>query len=84
MTARSATAAGARPRAFDTDASDPSRLQRGIDNLALRWLARRGAVSGDHRLDRRSIYILPTRAGLVFGGAMATMLLAAINYSLQL
>ena len=84
MTARSATAAGARPRPFDTDASDPSRLQRGIDNLVLRWLARRGAVSGDHRLDRRSIYILPTRAGLVFGGAMATMLLAAINYSLQL
>ena len=40
--------------------------------------------SGDYRLDRRRIYILPTRAGLLFAGAMATMLVATINYSLSL
>jgi uncharacterized protein (DUF58 family) len=82
--ARPATAAGTRTRLFETEATRGSRLHRGIDGIALRWFARRGRVSGDHRLDRRSIYILPTRAGLVFGCAMATMLLAAINYSLQL
>ncbi len=84
MTARPASAADTRPRLFDTEASGRTRLHRHVDELALRWLARRGRAVGEYRLDRRSIYILPTRAGLVFGGAMATMLLAAINYSLQL
>lgn len=32
-------------------------------------------------LDRRSIYILPTRAGLVFTGLLLVLLIAAINYS---
>jgi len=32
-------------------------------------------------LERRSIYILPTRAGVVFTGLLFVLLLAAINYS---
>jgi uncharacterized protein (DUF58 family) len=32
-------------------------------------------------LDRRSIYILPTRAGIVFTGLLFVLLVAAINYS---
>ena len=33
------------------------------------------------RLDRRRVYILPTRAGLVFGFFLLAMLVAAINYT---
>lgn len=35
-------------------------------------------------LDRRHVYILPTRAGLLFGLLLAGMLLGAINYALSL
>ena len=35
-------------------------------------------------LDRRHVYILPTRAGLLFGLVLMGMLLGAINYSLSL
>lgn len=86
MTARSATVAGAgkSTRPFETDASGPTRLHQRVDRLALRLSRRHRPVPGDFRLDRHVIYILPTRAGLVFAGALTTMLLAAINYSLQL
>jgi uncharacterized protein (DUF58 family) len=40
--------------------------------------------AGDLRLDRRRVYILPTRAGLLFGLALVTMLLTAMNYQLAL
>ena len=40
------------------------------------WDTPRGPRAGDYRLDRKRIYILPSRAGLLFAGAMATMLLA--------
>lgn len=40
--------------------------------------------AGDLRLDRRRVYILPTRAGLLFGLALLTMLLTAMNYQLAL
>jgi uncharacterized protein (DUF58 family) len=36
------------------------------------------------RLDRRRIFILPTRAGLLFALALVVMLIAAINYNLAL
>ncbi len=35
-------------------------------------------------LDRRHVYILPTRSGMLFGLVLAGMLLGAINYSLSL
>jgi uncharacterized protein (DUF58 family) len=44
----------------------------------------RGPQAGELRLDRRRIYILPTRAGLLFGVALLTMLMTSINYGLAL
>ncbi|MGE0310898.1 MAG: DUF58 domain-containing protein [Lautropia sp.] len=73
----------ASPRLFDTARRDTG-AHRLADRIALAIGKRRAPIIGDHRLDRRVIYILPSRAGLLFGGAMATMLLAAINYSLAL
>ena len=61
-----------------------AQAQRLADRIALRLAYRGGPRSGDYTLDRRRIYILPSRAGLLFAGAMATMLLATINYSLAL
>lgn len=56
--------------------------------LALRvgdWIARRsGPEAGEILLDSRRVYILPTRAGLVFAAAMLALLVGAINYGLQL
>ncbi len=49
------------------------------------WMdGRRGVESGEVTLDRRRVYILPTRAGLIFGVVILIMLVGAINYSLQL
>ena len=44
----------------------------------------RGPVAGDRTLTQRNVYILPTRAGLLYGAALVTMLLASINYALSL
>lgn len=52
------------------------------------WLARliqpRLPESGVIKLDRRRIYILPTRAGLLYLATLLVMLLGAINYDLAL
>jgi uncharacterized protein (DUF58 family) len=49
------------------------------------WIAgRRGVEHGEVLLDRRRVYILPTRAGLAFGVAMLVLLIGSINYMLQL
>jgi uncharacterized protein (DUF58 family) len=45
---------------------------------------RRGIEHGEVLLDRRRVYILPTRAGLLFAAAMLMMLFGSINYLLQL
>jgi uncharacterized protein (DUF58 family) len=45
---------------------------------------RRGVEHGEVVLDRRRVYILPTRAGLLFATAMLMMLLGSINYLLHL
>lgn len=42
------------------------------------------ALSGPFALDRRSIYILPTRSGLYFAVLLMAMLIGAINYSINL
>ncbi|MBB3104420.1 uncharacterized protein (DUF58 family) [Azomonas macrocytogenes] len=44
------------------------------------WLARRTPRASRIRLDRRLIFIMPTRVGLFFFMAQLLMLLAAINY----
>lgn len=48
------------------------------------WRADRGPHPGERSLGRRSVYILPTRAGLLMAAVLATMLLASINYALSL
>ncbi|WP_263142855.1 DUF58 domain-containing protein [Pseudomonas sp. RIT-PI-AD] len=45
-----------------------------------RWLARRIPPATRVALDRRRIFIIPTRVGAAFGLALLLMLLAAINY----
>lgn len=49
------------------------------------WVARRyGIESGEVTLNRKRVYILPTRAGLTFALVMLIMLIASINYGLQM
>jgi uncharacterized protein (DUF58 family) len=49
------------------------------------WIAGRDAVeAGEVLLDRKRVYILPTRPGLLFGAAMLVLLIGSINYGLQL
>jgi len=58
----------------------PGRRQRGW-----RWLMRtRVPVQGVVRLDRRHLYILPTRGGIGFAMLLLAMLLTSLNYSLSL
>jgi uncharacterized protein (DUF58 family) len=45
---------------------------------------RKGVEHGEVVLDRRRVYILPTRAGILFAAAMLMMLVGSINYLLQL
>ena len=46
----------------------------------LRWLQRRIPPSSSVLLDQRRIFIIPSRTGAAFGGALLLMLLAGINY----
>jgi uncharacterized protein (DUF58 family) len=49
------------------------------------WIAGRDAVeAGEVLLDRKRVYILPTRPGVLFGAAMIVLLIGSINYALQL
>lgn len=49
------------------------------------WAARRhGADTLPVAIDRRRIYILPTRFGLVIGALLAAMLIAGLNYNSNL
>lgn len=47
------------------------------------WLARHGATD-TVTLTQRTIYILPTRAGWMFGATLCLLLVGAINYQLNL
>jgi uncharacterized protein (DUF58 family) len=49
-----------------------------------RWWQSRLPRTDTWKLGQRNIYILPTRAGLTFAATLAVMLLAAINYQLNL
>ncbi|MFO1270332.1 MAG: DUF58 domain-containing protein [Rubrivivax sp.] len=48
------------------------------------WLAKRLRASDTTRLAQHNIYILPTKAGLAFALTLLLMLVAAINYQLNL
>ncbi|MCD6733631.1 MAG: DUF58 domain-containing protein [Burkholderiaceae bacterium] len=39
---------------------------------------------GEYRLTRRNVFMLPTRAGMLFAAVVLTMLVTAINYQLSL
>jgi len=61
-------------------------LKKILRSLQRRVRARHGpmmasAAAPEIRLARRNLYILPTREGLYYGGMLAVMLLAAVNYS---
>lgn len=64
-------------------AAEEKSAGRLIRRLLPPWLDR-GPHPGERQLDRRSVYILPTRAGLVMAAVLVTMLLTAINYALAL
>ena len=62
---------------------------------AMGWMERIGRLAptlrlalgphfGELRLDRRSVYVLPTKAGLLYGVLLATMLVTSVNYALSL
>lgn len=49
------------------------------------WIAREApAPQREVLLDRRRVYILPTRAGLAFAAVLLALLIGSINYELQL
>jgi len=52
--------------------------------IAQRLAVRRGAEAGEVFLAQRRVFILPTRAGLLFGLTLIVLLLASINYDLGL
>ncbi len=59
-----------------------------LDGLRPRWREwvqrNHGEPIGDLTLDRRRIFILPTRAGLVFGAVAITIWFGSLNFGLQL
>jgi len=53
-----------------------------LDARMAQWIRRRqGSDRLPVRLERRRLYILPTRAGLAFGALLLLMLLAGLNYA---
>jgi hypothetical protein len=48
------------------------------------WWARRHPRTDTLRLDHRNLYIVPTGSGLVYGVLLGSLLLASINYQLNL
>ena len=49
-----------------------------------RWFENRLPVSDTHTLTQGNIYIVPTKAGLAFAFTLMLMLVASINYQLNL
>lgn len=55
-----------------------------LQRLAERITRPRGPQAGDVRLVQRNVFVLPTRAGMLYGAVLVTMLVASINYALSL
>ena len=49
-----------------------------------RWLSKRIPPASSVQLNHRRVFIIPSRTGVAFGGALALMLLAGINSELRL
>lgn len=71
-----AATAGATPRRWNPLGAARARLKH--------WWASRLPRSDVHLLTQRNVYILPTRAGFMFALTLLTLLLASINYQLNL
>lgn len=59
-------------------------MSAGAEAIAERLFARDTDPPGAVALTQRRVYILPTRAGLAFGGVLALLLIGSINYNLSL
>jgi uncharacterized protein (DUF58 family) len=62
----------------------PTLRQRAIDTVRAWSFKRHGKDSLPHIVNRRRIYILPTRMGFFLGFSLMTMLLAGLNYNSNL
>lgn len=80
--AGSAGASPARPRAVARASRAPGEWW--VDRIAARLGGAAGRRSGDLRLAQRNIYLMPSRAGLLYAGILLAMLVASINYGLSL
>ncbi len=58
--------------------------QRALMGLRDRWLARRVPASRMNRLENRSLFILPSRSGLMFLLTAVLIFLLAVNYVISL
>lgn len=77
-------AGSASPSVADSPLGKPS---LGVKPLRARfqaWFQSRLRLTDTLTLTQRNVYILPTRAGLMFGLTLAVLLLASINYQLNL
>lgn len=87
---RGATASRAAPGAAPgasaaaSRATTPDRRDRSARGRVRRWWVNRLPVSDTWTLTQGNTYILPTKAGLVFAFTLLLMLLASINYQLNL
>jgi uncharacterized protein (DUF58 family) len=60
-------------------------IARSLERWAAGWARRRQGADGQTlKLERRRIYIVPTRFGVVFAAMVFAMLLASINYGANL
>ncbi len=55
-----------------------------VDRIAARIGGARGPSREDLRLAQRNVYVLPSRAGLLYAVILLAMLIASINYALSL
>ncbi len=88
MNTRTANAGAARPGAGAVPgpgaAGAVPAWVRGPQAALRQWWLSRLPLTDNWTLGQRNIYILPTRAGLTFGLTLVAMLLASINYQLNL
>lgn len=64
--------------------TSPEGLRARMNAWVNAWFLARRAPADQITLTQRNVYILPTRAGLMLLGTLAVLLLAAINYQLNL
>lgn len=75
---------GGSPPSLAAAALTPPAAERLGDRIRRRFLSPRQPEVGPTQLHHRRIYILPTRAGLLFIGMLGVMTMASMNYGLNL